>query len=230
MTRILTFWLMLALLGVARDASPSRVTRKGAIATAEEYVRLEWNASEANILHGHAKRGIRVDTPDEGYRPANSRPGWWKVDSSNIGMPYKWGGFDTPESFLAGLRRGRAAGDVYTVEKRRLLEAGVSEEAVGIDCSGLISRCWRLPKAYSTRTLQTLCDPIAIADLRPGDILNTNNSHVLLFAGWVKQDRERLRAYEAGSPPTWKVLLNEMGTKWLLDQGYQAWRYRGMRD
>ena len=41
---------------------------------------------------------------------------------------YKWGGLDTPESFDAGIRAGKAAGDVYTCEKRRLDGDGVSEE------------------------------------------------------------------------------------------------------
>ena len=211
--------------------APSHVSRKEAIRTAEEYLRMEWKASPQNILHGKDRRGIQVDTPDAAYQPTGGRPGWWKTGATNIGMPYKWGGFDTPDSFRAGLREGRAAGDIYTLEKRRLLEAAVSDDTVGIDCSGLISRCWNLPRAYSTRTLQTLCEPVEpITDLRPGDILNTHNAHVLLFAGWATPERLRLRAYEAGSPPTWKVLLNEMGTQWLLDKGYKGWRYRGMRD
>ena len=70
-------------------------------------------------------------------------------------MPYQWGGFSSTEEFLQGLKAGKAAGDVYTAEKRRLLEAAVSKQAVGIDCSGLISRCWRLnvKKAGARRPL-----------------------------------------------------------------------------
>ena len=56
------------------------------------------------------------------------------------------------------------------------------------------------------------------------------NAHVLLFAGWAKPDRSRLLAYETGAPPMMKVLLNDMGTEWLLAKGYTAWRYRGMRE
>ena len=220
-----------ALPSLARaEDPPSKVTRKEAIATAERYLRLVWTPTERNIFHGKDRRGIQVDTPDAAFQPANTRGGWWRPKQANMGMPYKWGGFDTPETFVAGVRAGRAAGDIYTEEKRRLLDDAVSEDAVGIDCSGLISRCWKLPASYSTRTLQQLCEPIPPEQLRAGDILNTPNGHVLLFAEWVGPDRSRLRAYEAGSPPTWKVLLNEMGTKWLLDQGYVAFRYRGMRE
>jgi hypothetical protein len=213
------------------DLPPSKVSRSDAIATAERYLRFTWTPTAANILHGKDADGIHVNTPDAAYQPKGVRPGWWEIGKPNVGMPYKWGGFDTPETFQRGLRQGHAAGDIYTLEKRRQLEAAVSQRTIGIDCSGLISRCWGLPKAYSTRTLQALCDPVEpITELRPGDILNTPNAHVLLFAGWATKDRQRLQAYEAGSPPTWKVLLNEMGTKWLLQQGYRGWRYRGIRD
>lgn len=203
------------------------------MATAERYLNHVWQPEERNIFHGKDPQGIQVDTPDAGYRPAagKSRPGWWVPGQRNTGLPYKWGGFDTPEEFDRGLRAGKYAGDIYTAEKRRLLDAAVSQHTVGIDCSGLISRCWGLPHSYSTRKLTTLCDPVLdFADLRPGDIFNLHNAHVLLFAGWADSNRQRLRAYEAGSPPTWKVLLNEMPLPFLTNQGYTAWRYRGMRD
>jgi hypothetical protein len=216
---------------LGQGAPPSKVTRAEIIQRAEQYLRLKWTPTQANAFHGKDAAGRRVDTPDIGFQPRDGRPGWWKPGTVNVGMPYKWGGFDTPETFLKGVRAGRAAGDVYTLEKRRLLEAAVSDQAVGIDCSGFISRCWQLPKAYSTRTFHEICEPLAsVADLKPGDILNTNNAHVLMFAGWATSDRKRLRAYEAGSPPTWKVLLNEMSTGWLLEKGYRPMRYRGVRD
>ena len=224
------FYLALALITLA-DQPPGTVTRKEAIATAERYLLLTWTPTEKNILHGNDVNGMRVDTPDTSYLPAKGNPGWWRPRVKNTGMPYKWGGFDTPESFIAGVRAGQPAGDTYTAEKRRLLEAAISKVAVGIDCSGLVSRCWNLPRAFSTRSITRFCDPVPdLRDLRPGDIFNTNNAHVLLFAGWARPDHSRLLAYETGAPPMMKVLLNDMGTEWLLAKGYTAWRYRGMRD
>ena len=213
------------------EQPPSMVTRAEAIATADRYLTFAWTPTEKNILHGKDANGIRVDTPDTSYQPATGNPGWWKPGVKNIVMPYKWGGFDTPETFAAGVRASRPAGDTYTEEKRILLDAATSKIAVGIDCSGLISRCWNLPHAYSTRTITRFCDPVSDPrEVRPGDIFNTKNGHVLLFAGWAKPDRSRLLAYETGAPPMMKVLLNDMGTEWLLAKGYTAWRYRGMRE
>jgi hypothetical protein len=212
---------------------PSTVTRDEAIAVAERYVRHPWKPSNRNIFHGADADGVRVDTPDAGFRPADgkTRPGWWKAGAKNLGMPYKWGGFDLPEEFDRGIREGRAAGDIYTAEKRRLLDTAVSRHAVGIDCSGLISRCWRLPRSYSTRELTALCEPVRdLAHLKPGDIFNLHNSHVVLFASWKDASHQRLYAYEAGSPPSWKAQCNDIPISLLTREGYTAWRYRGIKD
>ena len=147
-------------------------------------------------------------------------------------MPYQWGGFSTLKEFDAGLREGKSAGDVYTAEKRKMLNDAVSAHAVGVDCSGFVSRCWDLPRAYSTRELPGLCDEIKDwSELRPGDILNTHNSHVLLFSDWARGKKgETLIAYETGSAPTWKVLRHPLEVSYLKGLGYRAWRYRGIRD
>lgn len=226
---------LLSALFVAANAfaaeSPTSVSRVDAIKTAERYRLHKWTADARNVFHGRDAKGVRLDTPDAAFTPKGIRPGWWRIEGGNVGMPYMWGGFDTPESFDAGLRKGRAAGDIYTREKRRLLDRAVSTQAVGIDCSGLISRCWKLPRSYSTRELTALCEPLPdLSRLKPGDIFNLHNAHVLLFAGWVDKERTRVSAYEAGSPPTWKVLLNTMPLTLLTDRGYTAWRYRGMKD
>jgi cell wall-associated NlpC family hydrolase len=220
-------------LAVTADAGnpPSTVTRAKVIATAERYRQFAWVPTPANIRHGKDGAGIRIDTPDVDFRPAGTFPGWWNAGSINKSMPYKWGGFDTPESFLAGLSEGKAAGDISTPEKRKLLDAAVSKEAVGIDCSGFVSRCWNLPKPYSTRTIATLCDRVPdLNDLKPGDILNASNMHVFLFARWIKPDRSRMLAYTTGTKPIWGVQLGFMRTEQMRELRYTALRYRGIRD
>ena len=215
----------------ALPVPPSEVTRTEAIATAESYLNFKWTPTPANILHGQAPGGIRVDTPDAAFKPKGTFAGWWEAGIINKGMPYKWGGFDTPETFLAGLSEGKAAGDICTSEKRRLLDAAVSKHAVGIDCSGFVSRCWNLPRACSTRTITALCDPMGdLRELKPGDILNARNSHIFLFARWTAKDRSRMLVYSTGSPPFWGVQIGPLRTAQMKPLGYTAWRYRGMRD
>ena len=149
----------------------------------------------------------------------------------NTGVPYQWGGFDTPQSFDDALRDGRFAGDVYSDYKRRLLDAGTSDQCCGIDCSGFISRCWRLDRSYSTRELTELCERLSsFNELKPGDILNKPNEHVLLFVRFVDPAQTRFEAYEAGSPPSWKVLRHAIPVEYVRGLGYKPFRYRHMTD
>lgn len=209
---------------------PSQVTRQQCLDLAERYRTHRWTGTPQNARHGPDSRGIRIDTPDIGYQDTGAVPGWWRPGVQTEGVPYQWGGFSTLAEFDAGLQTGLAAGDVYTSDKRRLLDDGVSTEAVGIDCSGFISRCWNLPRSFSTRELPALCDQLpSWQDLRPGDILNTHNAHCLLFAGWNDATRSHLLAYETGSPPDWRVVNHFIDATWLKSLGYVPYRYRGMK-
>jgi hypothetical protein len=210
---------------------PSSVSRTHAVATAARCASHRWFPSSANVFHGADPDGIRVDTPDVSWHPDHSIAGWWHPNSWNTGLPYQWGGFSSPEQFDRDLANGLAAGDVYTPEKRRLLDAAVSRHATGIDCSGLISLCWNLPRSYSTRELPSLCSPLPSWDLlAPGDILNTHNSHVLLFTGWANHDHSRLHVCEAGLPPHWLVVQRTAIRSDLERLGFLPWRYRGIKN
>jgi len=230
--------LMVALLGSCVGVGPTRlqggatVTRSEAIHRARAYHSMRWIAVDANRYHGLDEDGVRIDTPDDRFSGIGSgRPGWWKAGEISQGMPYKWGGFDTPESFGAGLERGLAAGDVYTAAKRRSLGDAVSSQAVGIDCSGLVSRCWGLPRHHSTRDLPSLCDELpSYQALLPGDIINARNRHVLLFEKFSDETKRHLITYEAGSPPSWKVLRTIISISELKLLGYRPYRYRRMSD
>ena len=232
MLRVAVFlFALIVALRAQTPPAPSSVTRAEAMATAEKYRTLEWIPAAANVRHGRDANDIRVDTPDETFRAKSSFRGWWTPGRINTSMPYKWGGFDTPETFLAGIVEGRAAGDVSSPEKRRLDDAAVSADAVGIDCSGFVSRCWHLPRVFSTRTLTSLCEPVRnFRDLQPGDILNAANSHVFLFQKWTAPDRSRMLVYTTGTPPIWAVQTGPLRTGQMAPLGYTAWRYRGMRD
>lgn len=211
---------------VLARASAAPPTRAESIEIARSFAEHRWQASEKNVLHGPDKSKVEVHTPDRSE--IRAREGW-AAGETNTGVPYKWGGFDSLASFDAGVRAGKAAGDLYSSEKRSKADAAVSAHAVGIDCSGFISRCWRLPKKYGTATLPSLCKPLAsAAELRPGDIMNTAGGHVLLFAQWLDEAKTRARFYEA--EPFSKVIVSEKDVAPLVESGFKPWRYRQLRD
>ncbi|MFJ8044013.1 hypothetical protein ACIRBX_26275 [Kitasatospora sp. NPDC096147] len=53
------------------------------------------------------------------------------------------------------------------------------------DCSGFVSMAWHADSSYTTSSLPSVSTTIAKADLQPGDALNTQDGHVVLFEKWV---------------------------------------------
>ena len=215
----------------APNCSPATsVSRDEVIAIAETYRTWQWIPTTSNSFHGFDQKGIRVDTPDHQFKPDNGiRPGWWKPGQTNVGIPYKWGGFDSPQSFSEKIKSGKYAGDIYTQQKRQQLNDAVSDETCGVDCSGFVSRCWRLAQPYSTRTLPNICTALpSWDDLKKGDIVNKSNDHVLIFEHWLDESKTRFMAYETGCPPTWKVLRHPIQVNYVKGLGYLPYRYNNI--
>ncbi len=216
---------------VAGDPSaPSQLTPAESMAIAREYATHSWRPFAGNILHGKDKTGVLVNTPDAGHEPQQPRKGWWIPGAVNEGVPYKWGGFDSPSSFDAAVSNGFAAGDVSSPAKRKADNAAVSNHAAGVDCSGFVSRCLKLPKVHDTGMLPSICDVLpSAADLRPGDVLNIPRRHVVLCAGWSNPEKTWIYYYETGGGPQyWKPGLKQAPLDKMLALGYTPLRYRGM--
>ncbi len=210
--------------------APSQVTPDEALTIAREFAAHPWQPFSKNILHGPDKAGIVVNTPDAGFKGQPERPGWWLPGEVNTGIPYKWGGFDDAASFDAAIENGLAAGDVSSPTKRRVDNAAVSQQAAGVDCSGFVSRCLKLPTVHDSSQLPTLCTVLPNPqDLHPGDLLNIPHRHVLLCAGWATPDHKWLYFYETGGAPDyWKPGLKQAPIDGLIALGYQPLHYRGM--
>ncbi len=216
---------------VPGDATaPSQTTPAEAMATAQRMATHVWQPFGGNILHGKDKAGILVNTPDVGHEPAHERRGWWVPGQVNTGIPYKWGGFDDPSSFDAAIAQGKAGGDVSSPEKRRADNAAVSAQAAGVNCSGFVSRCLKLPSVHDTTQLPAICTELASAqDLQPGDLLNIPKKHVVLCAGWVDPQHSWIYYYETGGAPDfWKPSLKQAPLDAMMALGYKPLRYKGM--
>jgi len=223
--RITAAVYFLALVGFADAQS---ITRAEALRIGESYIRHRWQSSAKNVLHGKDRKGIEVHTPDREGGRGTPLDECWRVNEENMGVAYKWGGDDTPVSFSSGIRAGKAAGDVYTLEKRRLDDAAVSDNAVGIDCSGFICRCWKTPKRYSTSSLADVCIKLnSPSMLQSADIMNQRRGHVLMFVKWLDEEKKRALFYEAA--PFSKTRATQRDINELVADGFVPMRYRHIR-
>ncbi len=158
---------------------PTAVSRTDALQIAEKYVYLKYYCNSNNLAPAPVldPYGDYVQTPS------------WLVVGYNATVPYKWGGFNTISQFVSGLSNGRYAGDIHT--------AGVSSYAVGVDCSGFVSRCWQLTYHATTSSMPGITTQYASwDDLKPGDAVH-KVGHVRLFV--KKNPNGSLKIVEAAS-------------------------------
>ena len=138
-------------------------SRLAAIKLGEKYVLHKYNVTSANLAPNNitAPDGDIIKTPP------------WLVVGANAKVPYKWGGFQTLEQFTGQLQYNRYAGDIHT--------SGVSNYAVGVDCSGFVSRCWQLTYHSATSMMPNITTQYSDWNqLKPGDAIH-KVGHVRLF-------------------------------------------------
>ena len=188
------------------------------IARAKAFGEIAWQGKVENRFHGEDEMGFRVDTPDKEYTQSAYPCAWWQVGKKNKGMPYCWGGWSDEQQFLDGLAEGKYAGNVPD-ERPKV----ISRACVGMDCSGLVSVCWQLPKKLSTRDLAALCDEIVYDALQPGDILLKAGSHVMFYSAQTGEDTFEV---VESTRYTGKVVCRERSAFALREDGYLAYRLK----
>lgn len=189
------------------------------IEVALEYANFEWIATEQNIMHGTDKAGRFVDTPDVTWKGEILDCGWWKVNEINIGIPYGWGNASTLEEFELGLKEGKYAGNVPEDKKRY-----GSYHTVGVDCSGLLTVCWGLPKKIATRDIPNYATVVNNLDeILQGDVFSVPGSHVMFFKEFVDEEKREVVIIDS-TRSTGKVSQRKLLVKDLFDQGYVIYR------
>ncbi|MFF4579457.1 hypothetical protein ACFY15_13765, partial [Streptomyces sp. NPDC001373] len=102
------------------------------------------------------------------------------------------------------------------------------------DCSGFVSMAWQLPSSRTTYSLPDVSTQISKWDLRPGDILNSND-HVVLFAGWRDKSAGTFNYYQESSrsrPTNYNTDGNLYGATLSSHptSSYSALRYKNITD
>lgn len=185
----------------AGAATAAPLPRAKIMANAESLTRVSWNMASNNMVCA----GLASYESD--FEPG-----------PQIGVAYKWGGFDPPQTFLARLQEGKAAGSHSTHSPTAL------PCATGVDCSGFVSLIWELNQKESTASLHKVANTISFAELRPGDILNRAGSHVVLWVG--RRDDGGPIFYEA-SGSAGKVQLNSTAS-WSYLNNYVPMRFKAV--
>ena len=188
------------------------------IETALQYANHQWIATERNVLHGTDPDGVPVDTPDVTWKGEVLHCGWWKVGEANKGVAYGWGNASTIEEFDAGIADGKLAGNVPE-DKSRM----GSKHSVGVDCSGLLTRCWNLPKKIATRDIPKVADKITLDEIKQGDVFAKVGSHVMFYMEFLDEEKKSVRIVDS-TRSTGKVSVREMEVEELLSHGYEVYR------
>ena len=189
------------------------------IEKALEYANYEWQATEKNVLHGIDVNGVEVDTPDVTWKGEVLDCGWWKPNERNVGIPYGWGRASTLEEFEKGIKDGMYAGNVPEDKSRN-----GSYQTVGVDCSGLLTICWELPKKIATRDIPNYATVIEnLDDIRQGDVFAKVGSHVMFFKEFADADKREVIIIDS-TRSTGKVSERKENVVELFEKGYKIYR------
>ena len=167
---------------------------------AEEYLNLQWVVDSVNVYSHNVVPP--ADTLD-GYTTAH--PCDW-IDSLGVtitGMPYHYGGKDSftqwDSDYTNGTYGPGADDSHYSSNPPSSLWW-----AAGIDCSGMVGRCWGVSEANMANCgcnyLTTISHNITGQQVQPGDaFISTTNAHCRLCYYRIETDPDddRVRTIEA---------------------------------
>jgi hypothetical protein len=190
---------------------------KNVIEKALLYANHEWYATEKNVMHGMDAYGRYVDTPDITWHGEVLDCGWWKVNQMNVGVPYGWGNASTLEEFDRGLKEGKYAGNVPEDKSRY-----GSWYSIGVDCSGLLTVCWDLPKKIAAKDIPNIAEIIEIEDIKQGDVFAIR-SHVMLFKEFIDEGKTIVKIIDS-TRSTGKVMQRDISVEDLRNVGYKVYR------
>ena len=93
-----------------------------------------------------------------------------------------------------------------------------------MDCSGLLTVCWGLPKKIATRDIPEYATVVeGLDDIRPGDVFAIPGSHVMLFKEFVNVEKSEVIIIDA-TRSTGKVSVRTENVEQLFATGYQIYR------
>lgn len=203
-------------------ASDRPIARAQVLANIKEYMDARWTLSQANYEAAGVPSECR---PPEGRTWLRPHTLEGSVGKPITALPYKWGGYISVDRFMARIAADKLAGSVCTCTDPARNYC-VVEQAVGIDCSGFVSRVWNVDR-HTTASLDSISTPVTWRELRPGDALNKPRNHVRVFLERVNGADIGFRIAES-SVSCGGVCERVLSGREL--DGYRPIRYRQIRD
>jgi len=154
------------LISVSFSGIGQSITRTQIIKNALPYTTYEFTATSGNIWNSVNCSAVgNIITPS------------WVTVGTNFSVPYCWGGFSSLASFTTGIGANKSAGDDDCTTSGDCCESC----ALGVDCSGFVSRTWGQTTKYSTSTLTNISTAYSSpTKVKPGDCFDNSGSHVRL--------------------------------------------------
>jgi len=187
------------------SVSLSGLERGAAILIGDTYTREHWSCSAANTT------GASQSCP-------SAYSSFYSV-GDYIGVPYKWGGFDSMDQFRDKISQGYGAGS-YSSD-------GVLSCITGVDCSGYVSRCWEQTSKYGTSTIHGISDELGSTDdMKKADAFNKAGSHIVMLNYYHRDGSPVIMEAAGGS---FRKALFRKAT-WTYLNGYKPIRYENIED
>jgi hypothetical protein len=200
-----------------------RMTREEIIKRAKGYLQVKWTMEQANFSRPGIE-SICVKTEGKFWQ----RPHQFadSVGKEFNFVPYRWGGGDSPDAFLAKLKKNFLAGSICTCRETKFNQC-IASFAAGVDCSGLVSHAWGVTK-HGTSNLGQVATPLSdLARLRRGDAVNRPGSHVRLVIDIVRTPMLKFVTIESATDRRCEGACELPYTAAQL-QGYTPMRYKGV--
>lgn len=115
------------------------------------------------------------------------------------------------------------------VNKHVPYNQGGTYDGYRTDCSGFVSMCWELGKpGLTTFTMHTVATNIGKDQLQPGDAMNCDSRHIVLFAGWADGGKTQYVAMEEANSATGTVKRNIPYPYYNGDTCFHPIKYNGV--
>lgn len=191
------------------------------VSIAEDYLNLQWVVDSVNVYSHYTATG----NPHEGY--TSTYPCDW-IDSIGVtitGIPYHFGGKDSFTQWNNDYVNGNYGPGAHSAHYSPNPPSSLWW-AAGIDCAGLVGRCWEIPEASmdscNCSYLIVHSNQITGQQVQPGDAFISGHARLCYYRIESDTLNDRVQTIEATSDIYNKVIEHEYSIAQMITEGYSC--------